>query len=42
MFKAVKLLNRRKFENPFVHDKDGKRVTSPTEIYIIGLIQVLY
>ena len=33
MFKAVKALNRKKFENPFVHDKDGKHVTNPKQIY---------
>ena len=26
MFKAVKALNRKRFENPFVHDKEGKHV----------------
>ena len=33
MFRAVKALNRKKFENPFVHDKDGKNITNPNEIY---------
>ena len=33
MYKAVKLLKWKKFENPFVHDKDGKRITNPVEIY---------
>ena len=35
MFKAVKNIKRRKFENPTVHDKDGKNVTSPNEVYKI-------
>ena len=33
MFRAVKALNRKKFENPFVHNKDGKNITNPNEIY---------
>ena len=32
MFKAIKVLNRKQFTNPQVNDKDGKKVTSPTEI----------
>ena len=32
MFKAIKVLNRKQFTNPHVNDKDGKKVTSPTEI----------
>ena len=32
MFKAIKVLNRKQFTNPQVKDKDGKKVTSPTEI----------
>ena len=27
MFKVVKILNQKKYENPFVHNKDGKSVT---------------
>ena len=33
MYKAVKSLKRKKFENPFVCDNDGKRITNPTAIY---------
>ena len=32
MFKAIKVLNRKQFTNPQVNDKEGKTVTSPTEI----------
>ena len=35
MFKAVQELNRKKFQNPFVHDKKGRKVTNPQEIYSI-------
>ena len=35
MFKAVQELSRRKFENPYVHDEKGRKVTSPQEIYTI-------
>ena len=35
MFKATKLMNRKSFENPFVHDEKGKHVSNPTEIYKI-------
>ena len=33
MFKAIKLLKRKKFENPFVVDNDGKRISNPAAIY---------
>ena len=33
MFKAVKMLNRKRFETPFVHDNEGKQVIDPKEIY---------
>ena len=29
MFKATKKLERKPFENPIVHDKEGKNVTKP-------------
>ena len=32
MFKAIKVLNRKQFTNQQINDKDGKKVTSPTEI----------
>ena len=35
MFKAVQELSRKKFENPFVHDEKGRKVTNPQEIYTI-------
>ena len=35
MFKAVKLLNQKKYQNPFVHDENGRNVTQPTKIYHI-------
>ena len=35
MFKAVKALNRKKHENPFVHNKDGAAVTNTQEIYSV-------
>ena len=33
MFKSVKMLNRKKFENPYIYDNKGKIITNPTEIY---------
>ena len=33
MFKAVKVLNRKKFENPKVEDTEGKFVTNPNDIH---------
>ena len=35
MFKAVRELSRKKFENPFVHDEEGKKITNLQEIYTI-------
>lgn len=34
MSKAVKMSNRKKFENPFVQDKDVKHITNIREIYV--------
>ena len=33
MFKAVKSLERKNFENPIVYDKYGKYITTPSEMY---------
>ena len=33
MFKAVKILNRKQFENPIVHDKKGKSITNKQEVH---------
>ena len=33
MYNAVKLLNRKPYQNPIIHDKDGKVVTNPVTIY---------
>jgi hypothetical protein len=33
MFRAVRNMKKRKFENPTVHDKEGKNVTSPDQVY---------
>ena len=33
MFKAVQNLKRKEFENPVVHDKEGKCITSPQNLY---------
>ena len=35
MFIAVKNLNRKKYQNPFVYDAEGKTVTKSSEIYQI-------
>ena len=35
MFKAVNMLKRKKFENPYVHDEKGKNVTDPVHIHKI-------
>ena len=35
MFKAAKMLNRKRFENPYVHDKNGKHVSNSEEVYKI-------
>ena len=32
-FKAVKMLNRKQYENPSVHDKKGKSITNKQEIH---------
>ena len=33
MFKAAKILNRKQFENPIVHDKKGKSITNKQEVH---------
>ena len=33
MFKSVKMLNRKKFENPYIYDSEGKIIANPNEIY---------
>ena len=33
MLKAAKTLNCKRFENPVVHDKDGKYISNPEEVY---------
>ena len=35
MFKAMKKVDRKSFENPIVHDKENKNVTDPQQIYEI-------
>ena len=35
MYKAGQELSRKKYENPFVHDKNGRKITNPQEIYNI-------
>ncbi|GFR69344.1 endonuclease-reverse transcriptase [Elysia marginata] len=35
IFQAVKALNRKRFENPKVHDNDGKQVSNPRQIQLI-------
>ncbi len=35
MFKAVKNLKRKPYENPIIHNEEGKTVTNPKEIYKI-------
>ncbi|GFS04552.1 very-long-chain enoyl-CoA reductase [Elysia marginata] len=35
MFQAVKALNRKRSENPKVHDNDGKQVSNPNQIQLI-------
>ena len=35
MFKAAKKLKQKQYENPFVHNKDGKSVTNKQEMYNI-------
>ena len=33
MFKAVKNLKRKRYENPFIHDPEGKRVTNTNVLH---------
>ena len=35
MFKAAKMLNPKRFENPFVHNKNGEHVSNPEEVHKI-------
>ena len=35
MFKAVKNLKRKRYENPYVNDSEGKRVVNPSQMYSI-------
>ena len=35
MFKAAKMLNRKRFKNPFVYDKIENYVSNPEEVYKI-------
>ena len=35
MFKAAKRIERKPFENPVVHDKEGKKFTEPQQIHSI-------
>ena len=35
MFKAVRNMKRKRFENPTVHDKENKNVTTPDQVYKI-------
>ena len=35
IFEAAKMLNRIRFEDPFVHDRNGKHVSNPEEVYKI-------
>ena len=35
MYKAVKKLNRKRYQNPFIHNKEGKAITQKQEIYKI-------
>ena len=35
MFKAVNMLSRKKFENPYIHDENGRNVVNPEQIYKI-------
>ena len=35
MFKVLKTLERKQYENPYVHDEHGKCVSNPTQIYNI-------
>ena len=33
MYKALRTLNKKKYENPFIHDEYKKNITNPTDIY---------
>ena len=33
MYKVIRLLSRKPFENPFINDEEGKRITNPQDIY---------
>ena len=35
MFKAVNMLSRKKYENPYIHNEDGRSVVNPEQIYRI-------
>ena len=35
MFRAVREINRKPYENPFIHDNNGRHVTQPAQIYKI-------
>ena len=35
MFKGINMLSRKKNENPYIHDKDGRSVVNPEQIYRI-------
>ena len=34
MYKVIRLLSRKPYENPFINDEEGKRITNPQDIYI--------
>ena len=33
MFKSVNMLSRKKFENPYIHDNNGRHIVNPQHIY---------
>ena len=33
MYKAIKLLNRKPYENPYINDEEGKRITNEQDMY---------
>ena len=33
MYKVIKLLSRKPYENPFINDEEGKKITNPQDIY---------
>ena len=39
-FKASKMLNRKRFENPFAHDENEKHVSNPEEVYTFNVISL--